>query len=259
MATVVRAWDRRSGQWRAVKLLAPALARSAALRQRFRKEAEVMARLEHPGLGRVHGLGEERGQLYIELELIGGRSLRTWLNRNGPMPAAVAVQAAVEVCEAVEVAHAAGVIHRDLKPDNILVETDGRCRVVDFGIARLLSAVSTTRTGLMMGSIGFMSPEQMENAKDVDARADVYSVAATLVALVTDGPVADMDAALQAASERLPQGLMLALVRATTSRREHRTPDIASLRRRLQREQEQVPVRPCVPLHIPLGAPPQKA
>lgn len=235
MATVFRAWDRESRSWRAVKLLAPRLARSASLRARFRKEAAVMARLEHPGIGKVFRLDMDGDQLYIEMELIEGCSLRSWLNANGPMPARLAVGAVVEVCAAMQFAHEAGVIHRDLKPANILVRSNGRCVVVDFGIARSAHAVSTTRTGLMMGSMGFMAPEQMESARRADERADVFSLAATLVALVTNHRMNDLDEALRAAVEHLPQGLMLTLVRATATNRDLRTGSARQLRRGLER------------------------
>jgi serine/threonine protein kinase len=256
MATVMRAWDHRDGSWKAVKLLAPRLARSTALRARFANEAAVMSRLDHPGICRVFGFAEDGGQLYIEMELINGGSLAQWLGRNGPMPPRMALDAVVQVCEAVEVAHDAGIIHRDLKPDNVLVGPDGACRVVDFGIARLSDAVSTTRTGITMGSYGFMAPEQVDNAKDVDARADVFSLASILVALVTDARLTDLDDALRRASERLPQELMLTLVRGTTSQRDHRTGTVRQLRRRLERAREHLVVTPAgtPSLHHPLTA-----
>lgn len=255
MATVLRAWDTRSQTWRAVKLLSPRLARSAALRARFRKEAAVMSSLGHPGIGRVFQLAQDGEQLYIEMELIGGRSLRSWVDAHGPMPARLAVQAVVQVCDAVGFAYQAGVIHRDLKPDNILVRPDQSCVVVDFGIARIADSVSTTRTGLMMGSMGFMAPEQMESARRVDERADVFSLAATLVALVTDHRMDDLDAALRSAAERLPQEVMLTLVRATTSNREHRTATVPQLRRRLERALPDLPIPAnAPPLYRPLAA-----
>lgn len=256
MATVMRAWDHRAGSWKAVKLLAPRLARSEPLRTRFANEAAVMSRLSHPGICRVFGFSEDRGQLYIEMELIEGGSLAQWLGRNGPMPPRMALDAVVQVCGAVEVAHEAGVIHRDLKPDNVLVGPDGVCRVVDFGIARLADAVSTTRTGITMGSYGFMAPEQVDDAKAVDVRADVFSLATTLVALVTDARLNDLDDALRQASERLPQELMLTLVRGTTSLRDHRTGTVRQLRRRLQRAREHLAAPPVgtPSLHLPLKA-----
>jgi len=257
MSTVHRAWDARSGEWRAVKLLAPAYLRSRSLRKRFRREALVMGRLDHSGIVRVHGLGEDRGQLYIEMELVRGRCLHTWTTLHGPMPAALALEAVIQVCRTVAIAHEVGVIHRDLKPQNIMVSPGGACRVLDFGIARVLGDVSSTRTGQTIGSFGFMAPEQKRDAKLVDQRADVYSLGATLLALVSGRPPLDMDRALEVASEHLDQAVMFALVRATASRRAFRTGSVQQLRLQLERARAALPPIPAGThsLHIPIPEP----
>ncbi len=257
MSTVYRAWDARSGEWRAVKLLASAFLRSRALRTRFRREALVMARLDHPGIVHVHGLGEDQGQLYIEMELVGGHCLHSWTSMHGPMPAALALEAVIQVSRTVAFAHDVGVIHRDLKPQNILVAPGDRCRVLDFGIARVLGDVSTTRTGQTIGSFGFMAPEQKRDAKVVDERADVFSLAATLLALVSGHPPLDLDKALDLASVHLDQELMFALVRATATRWAHRTGSVHQLRLQLERARglANSPPADTPSLHIPIPQP----
>lgn len=254
MATVVRARDLHSGALRAVKLLAPRLARSTSLRARFRTEAELMQRLDHPHIVKVLDFGDDAGLFWIEMELVDGRSLMDWVRRFGPMPAAMAVEALLPVADALNAAHDAGIVHRDLKPENLLVGSDGRCRVVDFGIARFSDGVSMTRTGLTMGSFGYMAPEQVQDAKRVDARADVYSLGVTLAALVSDVDPRNLDAVVHALSRRVPQSLTLAIVRATATEREQRTPTMARFSSALERASEDLaPIPPGTPgLHLPL-------
>ncbi|MCP4808948.1 MAG: serine/threonine protein kinase [Proteobacteria bacterium] len=250
MASVVRAWDEEAGLWRAVKLLAPALARSTKVRRRFQQEAEVMRDLDHPGIAKVLAFGDDAGLFWIEMELIRGRSLFDWSRTYGAMPSHLAVGALIQVCEAVQAAHAAGVIHRDLKPANVLVGPDERCRVVDFGIARLKDNASITRTGLTMGSYGYMAPEQIADAKSVDERADVFSLGVLLGVLLTDRDPRELDPVLQAVSERVDPQLAMTVVRATTTDRAHRTASVEALARALGRLE--LPRVPAPSLHLPL-------
>ena len=254
MATVVLARDLETGEPRAVKLLAPQLARSASLRKRFRTEAELMQRLDHPHIVKVLDFGEDAGLFWIEMELVGGRSLMHWTREYGPMPPRMAVEALLPVCDALSAAHAEGIVHRDLKPENLLVDAEGRCRVVDFGIARFRDGSSMTRTGLTMGSYGYMAPEQIEDAKRVDERADVYSLGVTLASVVANADPRDLERVFAEFSRRAPQSLALAVVRATASSREHRTPTMARFARRLERAREDLaPLPPGTPaLHLPI-------
>lgn len=252
MASVVRARDLETGAWRAVKLLSPALARSERVRRRFQQEAQVMRDLDHPGIARVLSWGQDDALFWIEMELVAGRSLLGWLDVHGAMGARQAVEAVLQVCQAVGAAHRAGVIHRDLKPANVLVDERGRCKVVDFGIARLKDGASMTRTGLTMGSFGYMAPEQIADAKSADERADVFSLAVVLAVLITDRDPRELDPVLQALSQKVDPALCMAVVRATTSDPNHRTPSVERLEAALRRVLPELPKVASPSLFVPL-------
>lgn len=150
-----------------------------------------MARLEHPNVVRVYDVGEESGLAWMGMELADGGALSDWLETYGAMPAELAARVLVDMCQGVGAAHEQGIIHRDLKPHNVLVDRRGTCKVTDFGISRL-ETTSQTRTGAVMGTLGYMAPEQRVNAKDVDRRADIYALGATLNALLTDRQPGDL-------------------------------------------------------------------
>jgi serine/threonine protein kinase len=253
MASVVRAWDHQQGSWRAVKLLSPALASHAAVRARFRREAQVLRELRHPGLVAVHNEGQDEGVYWIEMELVDGCSLMRSAQLVPNLPVAAAVGAGVELCDALAAAHAAGAVHRDVKPANVLVGSDGRCRLADFGIASWADAnMRLTRTGRLMGSAGFMAPEQVSDASRVDHRADIWSLGVTLCAVIAGGHEGDVDQLIHRVVDRVPERLGMALVRATTTDPAHRTPTMAQLGLALRRSlDELMPASPTA-LHVPL-------
>lgn len=186
MATVFRAWDNRLQCWRAVKVLESSLTNRPSIRVRFENEARTMAKLHHRNIVTVHDVAYEGGRAYMVMELVEGGSLVDWVERFGPMPPRMAIDVTREVLAALQVAHENQVIHRDIKPHNILISSDGTPKVTDFGIARVMTAdLSLTRTGATMGTLTYMAPEQRNSAKQVDGRADVFSTGATLYALVT--------------------------------------------------------------------------
>jgi serine/threonine protein kinase len=197
MATVYRAYDQRLQVWRAVKILSPEFADKKKIAKRFEAEAQTMALLEHRNIVRVYDVGRDGADIaYIIMELVEGGCLVDWLESNGAMPPRMAVAAVMEICEGLQAAHDKGVIHRDIKPHNVLVTLDGVCRVTDFGIARVSdSTASQTKTGSVMGTWGYMAPEQRTDAKNVDERADVYATGATLYSLLTDRMPMDLFAA----------------------------------------------------------------
>ncbi|MCB9762967.1 MAG: serine/threonine protein kinase [Alphaproteobacteria bacterium] len=195
MAKVWSAYDDRLQVHRAIKVLAPAFSNRPNIRRRFLNEARTMARLHHPHIVGVHDVVEDERSPYIVMELIRGGSLSDYLEAHGAMPPRMAVNAMLDVLSALEVAHDAGVIHRDIKPQNILVTVKGQPKVTDFGIARLTgddSGPALTRTGSTLGTWGFMAPEQRTAANQADARADIYAVGATLYALITNQTPVDL-------------------------------------------------------------------
>jgi serine/threonine-protein kinase len=226
MATVYRAFDQRLQRPRAIKVLAPALALRPALRKRFLAEAQTMANLEESRVVRIFDMGEDGDRVFIVMELVDGGSLLDRIRDFGPLPPRMAADATIQICESLQVAHDAGVIHRDIKPHNILLTRAGEIRVTDFGIAQVQTddGDGMTRTGAVMGTWGFMAPEQKSNAKQVDGRADIYSVGATLWSLLRGEtpPELFMADAEPDMLDGIPDELAEVIKRATRYRREER-------------------------------------
>jgi serine/threonine-protein kinase len=196
MATVYRARDRRLGREVALKVIHPHLRDSTEVAFRFRGEAQAVAKLRHPNIVEVFDVsGEDEQEQYLVVELLRGRTLRKILKDGGELPPEVAVSLAIELLSALSHAHVEGVVHRDVKPENVIVEhvvlePDGagereherervRVKLTDFGIAKLLDAQGVTSTGQVLGSPAHMAPEQIEGG-DVDARADVFGLGVLL-------------------------------------------------------------------------------
>jgi eukaryotic-like serine/threonine-protein kinase len=188
MAEVWRARDQRTGRRVAVKLLHPHLLPDEASRARLASEARAVGGLDHPGIIRV--LAADAGERpAVVLELVEGETLSERLERDGPLDPSVAAEIGAQVAEALYHAHTRGVIHRDVKPGNVLIGTDGRARLVDFGIARLLGEAleRTTQTGMVMGTLRYMAPEQLAG-QEVGPRVDLYGLGAVLFEMLTGRP-----------------------------------------------------------------------
>jgi serine/threonine protein kinase len=196
MATVYRARDAEGGAMRAVKVLDDRFSHKAEILKRFEIEAMAMATLDHPNIVRLHDCQLEGSERYIVMDLIDGDSLLDQMKR-GALTPEEAVRVMIPVVDALQAAHDKGIIHRDIKPHNILISKSGQVFVSDFGIARCIeeSELSLTRTGMVMGTWAFMAPEQRADAKGVDHLADIYSVGATLYALITGEVPKDLFAA----------------------------------------------------------------
>ena len=160
MAAVYRACDRQGGRPCAVKVLADVLARDDVFRRRFRHEAASAGGLTHPRIVTIYGWGQDGLRQFIAMEYVGGGTLQERLQRDGRMSETEALAIAAEVADALAYAHGRHVVHRDIKPHNILMTEDGHVKVADFGIAITLNATSLTRTGTVMGSAPYLSPEQ---------------------------------------------------------------------------------------------------
>ncbi|MFI5181692.1 MAG: serine/threonine-protein kinase [Thermoanaerobaculia bacterium] len=185
MGKVYRAKDVTLERNVALKTLAAATARDPAYVQRFLREARAVARLNHANIVQIYNFGSVDGTWYLAMEYVDGLSLGQRL-RSGRFPEAEAVRIARQVCQALALAHAEGLIHRDIKPDNIMLTSRGDVKLVDLGIAKRLDEdQSLTQTGHSMGTPHYISPEQIRGQKDIDARADIYSLGATLYHLVT--------------------------------------------------------------------------
>ncbi|MBK9385720.1 MAG: serine/threonine protein kinase [Planctomycetes bacterium] len=185
MGVVYRAAQEKPSREVALKVLAPGIA-SAEARRRFEFEAEALARLQHPGIAQIYAVGtyvsSAGEQPYLAMELVRGASLDAWAERNRGEHRA-AIELLVDLCEAVHHAHQKGVIHRDLKPGNVIVDDRGQPKVLDFGIARVAGDEEglslRTRTGQVLGTLAYMSPEQANgDIARVDSRSDIYSLGA---------------------------------------------------------------------------------
>lgn len=181
MAVVYRARDERLGREVALKLLHPTLAPTS--RERFRREARIVASLKHPNILEIHDFGEDalRGP-WMVTELVEGQNLREWLKQLGTLSGSAAAAIAWELCVGLAEAHARGIIHRDLKPENVLLSRDGRLKLADFGIAALHDQERLTSTGAITGSLAYMAPERLDDGR-FSAASDVYAVGVILFEL----------------------------------------------------------------------------
>ncbi|MGC0319251.1 serine/threonine-protein kinase [Kitasatospora acidiphila] len=189
MGEVWRAHDARLDRHVAIKFLSTHTAVDGELLDRFRREARVTARLQHPGITQVFDSGAQDGQLHLVMELLEGRDLRAVLRaRESPLPVDQAVDLAAQVADALSYAHQADIVHRDIKPANLMLVAGGRVKVCDFGLAGFVRADSDlTREGDLMGTPAYMAPEQCLGQR-VDGRADLYALGCVLFALLTGSP-----------------------------------------------------------------------
>lgn len=252
MGVVYRARDERLKRRVAIKVLPPELAFQAEIRARFTREAETAARLSHPHIVPIYTVGEGNGLVYFVMGYVDGESLAGRLKRRGKLPVEEARRIMKEVADALSAAHAFSVIHRDIKPDNILLDgTRGRVMVTDFGIAKAMSGGSggtLTSAGVAIGTPQYMSPEQAAGEKEIDGRSDLYSLGivsyqmltgelpftAPTVAGVLMKQITEMPPSLEARRPDCPEDLALAVMRCLEKDPENRWPSADALRRALE-------------------------
>jgi serine/threonine-protein kinase len=184
MGSVYLAHEEGSGRQGAVKVLAAELARETGFLQRFQREIEVLSRLSHPNIVRFYESGAENGLSYYAMEYVDGESFEQLLQERGRLPWKEVLDAALQVCPALKHAHDHGVIHRDLKPPNLLRTPTGVIKLTDFGIAKVFAGRPLTSTGGIVGTVEYLSPEQA-SGKPATKRSDLYSLGAVLYTLVT--------------------------------------------------------------------------
>ncbi len=193
MGEVYRARDPKLNRELAIKILPAAVARDEGFLARFQAEARAASALNHPNIITIHDIGTADGHPYILMELVDGRTVRE-LTDPGPMPLKKTLQIAAQVAEGLAAAHARGIVHRDLKPENLMVSRDGVVKILDFGLAKTVTAasaedrtisagVSQTEPGTVLGTVGYMSPEQA-SGQPVDFRCDQFSLGTILYEMV---------------------------------------------------------------------------
>jgi eukaryotic-like serine/threonine-protein kinase len=186
MSTVYRAFDETLERWVAIKVLHHTMEDDPVQLERFRREARTVARLSHPHVVTVIDAGEDDGHPFIVFEYVDGDTLKGLIKRTGPLPVVEAVAYAIEIGRGLMAAHNERLVHRDVKPQNVLIDPDGRAKVTDFGISRSLDSDGLTATGRVLGTTDYVAPEQALG-EDVTEQSDVYSLGICLFEMLTGG------------------------------------------------------------------------
>jgi beta-lactam-binding protein with PASTA domain/tRNA A-37 threonylcarbamoyl transferase component Bud32 len=200
MATVYEAHDNRLDRTIALKVMHPSLAEDEEFVSRFIREARSAARLSHANVVAVYDQGADQGHVYLAMEMVRGRTLRDLMRERGNLSPRQALEVMEPVLAALGAAHAAGLVHRDVKPENVLLSDDGRVKVADFGLARAVTGATnhSTTSGVLMGTVAYLSPEQVTKGT-ADPRSDVYAAGILLFELLTGSKPYDGETAIQVA------------------------------------------------------------
>src|SRR5664279_5524223 len=262
MAEVHLGRDVRLGRDVAIKVLRADLARDPSFLHRFRREAQAAAGLNHPSIVSVYDTGEDIGgsgtsQPYIVMEFVEGRTLRDILKAEGRLPPRRAMEIIADVCAALDFSHRAGLVHRDVKPANVMITRTGAVKVMDFGIARAVAdnSATVTQTANVIGTAQYLSPEQARG-EPVDARSDVYSTGCLLYELVTGAPPFQGDSPVAVAYQHvrenapapssrvrdLPRALDSIVMKALAKNPQNRYQSASEMRSDLQRALADQPV-----------------
>jgi serine/threonine protein kinase/Tfp pilus assembly protein PilF len=254
MGKVYKALDTQVDEKLALKLLNPEVAADERSRQRFRNELKTTRQISHRHICRVYDFSEWEGQAFITMEYVSGEDLKSLIRRVGNLTPGKAVFIARQIAEGLSEAHRLGVIHRDLKPHNIMIDKDGNVRIMDFGIARTFRKSGVTDTGVIIGTPEYMSPEQVEG-KEIDHRTDIYSLGIILYEMLTGRVPFDGDTPLSVAvkqkterpvnprrlNPQIPAEISLVILRCLEKDRQLRFQDADQLLSKLKALEESLP------------------
>ena len=205
MADVYKAKDHKLNRFVAVKVLKPEFREDTTFIRKFRSEAQAAAVLTHPNIVNVFDVGDDNGVYYIVMELIEGITLKEYISKKGKLSVKEATSIAIQVSMGLEAAHSHGIVHRDVKPQNIIISMDGKVKVTDFGIAR--AASSNTISSNVMGSVHYSSPEQVRGGYS-DEKSDIYSLGITMYEMVTGKVPFDGDTTVAIAIKHLQEEMV---------------------------------------------------
>ncbi|HEX3647009.1 MAG TPA: protein kinase, partial [Pseudonocardiaceae bacterium] len=268
MSSVYSGLDLRLDRPVAIKVMESRFAQDRSFIDRFELEARAAARLHHPNVVAVHDQGVDGDHVYLVMELVSGGTLRDLLIERGPLPVPLAIGVLDPVLAALSSAHRAGLVHRDVKPENILIGQGGIVKVADFGLVRAMATAGITSDSTILGTVAYLSPEQVETGA-ADARSDVYSAGIVCYEMLTGAPPFLGDTPISVAyrhvnddvpppSESVP-GIPAALddlvLRATRRDPALRPPDAAAFLDELVRTRSSLGLR-RVPVPVPMPAPP---
>jgi serine/threonine-protein kinase len=216
MATVYIALDQRLDRKVALKVMRADLAKDESFVERFRREARSAAKLSHPNVVAVYDQGEDDGHVFLAMELVNGLTLRQVMHSEGPLTPRAALDIIDPVLQALGAAHSAGLIHRDVKPENVILREDGTVKVADFGLARAIATTtSTAQTGVLLGTVAYLSPEQVERGV-ADARSDVYAAGLLLFEMLTGSKAFIGDSPIHVAYQHVHSEVPLPSSRVST-------------------------------------------
>jgi len=254
MGKVYKAQDTDLKEKVAIKLLRPEIARDKKTIERFRNELKFARKIRHKNVCQMYDLNKEKGLHYITMEYVDGKDLKSMIRMMGQLSSGKTIFIAKQVCEGLVEAHRLGVIHRDLKPQNIMVDENGNARIMDFGIARSLKTKGITAAGVMIGTPEYMSPEQVEG-KEVDQRSDIYSLGVILYEMVTGRVPFEGDTPFtigvkhkseepkdpKELNTQLPEDLNLVILRCLEKDKEKRYQSAGEVRAELTRIEKGIP------------------